>query len=58
MNNDKKFLIATDLESVTILKKMGFKLISEDNDKFIFLNNKTIMFQKLNGVVATDIMCF
>ena len=56
--NNKKFLVTKNTESASILKKMGFRLVNEDNGKYTFLNNKTIVFQKLDDVAATDILCF
>lgn len=56
--NNKNFLVTKNLESVAILKKMGFQLINESNGRYTFLNNKTIVFQKIDDVVATDILSF
>ena len=43
---NKKFLVTENLESVAILKKMGFQLIDETDGRYTFLNNKNIVFQK------------
>lgn len=56
--NNKKFLVTKNIESASILKKMGFQLVNENSGKYTFLNNKTIVFQKLDDVTATDILCF
>ena len=39
---NKKFLVTEYLESVAILKKMGFQLIDETDGRYTFLNNKII----------------
>lgn len=56
--NNKKFLVTKNSESASILRKMGFRLVNEDNGRYTFLNNKNIVFQKLDDVAATDILCF
>lgn len=55
---NKKFLVTENLESVAILKKMGFQLIDETDGRYTFLNNKIIAFHNLDGVAATDILAF
>ena len=55
---NKKFLVTENLESVAMLKKMGFQLIDETDGRYTFLNNKIIAFHNLDGVAATDILAF
>lgn len=55
---DKKFLLTNNPETASILTKLGFELINENGDKWTFLNNKKITFQKLDDLVFTNIMTF
>lgn len=55
---DKKFLVTNDPESAAILLKMGFSVIQENGKTWTFLNDKKIMFQKLENVAATNTLHF
>lgn len=54
---EKKFLITKNPESASILARLGFTLINENKNMWTFMNDKKIMFQKLDDVAYTDRIC-
>ena len=42
--NDMPFIITTDSDTANQLKDMHFTLLSEDNGKYMFINNGTLKF--------------
>lgn len=54
---DKKFLITQNPESAAILIRLGFNLVNENGKTWTFMNNKKIVFQKLDDVTSTDKLC-
>ena len=61
--NDMPFIITTDSDTANQLKDMHFTLLSEDNGKYMFINNGTLKFDengkeiKLNKMCYTNVMC-
>lgn len=51
---DKKFIITQNPESAALLLKMGFDLINENGKTWTFLNNRKIVFQKLDDIAMTN----
>ena len=58
MTKRKNFITTTSKEVADELKKHGFQLVSEDGNKWTFVNDKTINFNNANSnkVVYTDIL--
>ena len=54
---DKKFIVTTNANTAEVLKRLGFSLISDTSERFVFLNNKNIVFSKFDDVVTTNILC-
>lgn len=54
MENNKKFIITTNMESAALLKKTGFRVITQNNQQWIFENNNKLLFGNINDVIYTD----
>ena len=46
---DGKFIIATDIETKNHLLKLGYQLIKENKNEYVFLNDKKIVCSEKNG---------
>lgn len=59
----KPFIITSSTETANELKKLNFTLISEENEKYMFLNDANLKFDengnevKLNKMCYTNVMC-
>lgn len=54
---DKNFLFTTNKDSAELLEKMGFTLLSNSNNMWTFLNNKSLVFTNIKDVVPTNKIC-
>lgn len=54
MENNKKFIITTNMESAALLKKTGFRVVMQNNQQWIFENNNKLLFGSINDVIYTD----
>lgn len=54
MENNKKFIITTNMESAALLKKTGFHVVMQNNQQWIFENNNKLLFGNINDVIYTD----
>lgn len=54
MENNKKFIITTNMESAALLKKTGFRVVMQSNQQWIFENNNKLLFESINDVIYTD----
>nr|DAZ81448.1 MAG TPA: hypothetical protein [Caudoviricetes sp.] len=57
INNESKFIITKNDESADLLLKTGFKLLKQDGDQWIFLNDAKMLFNNLSGLVYTNTLC-
>ena len=57
INNESKFIITKNDESADLLLKTGFKLLKQDGDQCIFLNDAKMLFNNLSGLVYTNTLC-
>ena len=57
INNESKFIITKNDESADLLLKTGFKLLKQDWDQWIFLNDAKMLFNNLSGLVYTNTLC-
>lgn len=56
-SDDCKFIRTSDLESIAILKGLGFTVVSEDNGTCTFLNeHKAVFSGGLKGLVYTNML--
>lgn len=51
---NEKFIITNNPESASILRRMGFQIINENGKTWIFMNDKKIIFQKIDDVVFSN----
>lgn len=54
MENNKKFIITTNMESAALLKKTGLRVVMQNNQQWIFENNNKLLFENINDVIYTD----
>ena len=52
------FLMTTNKNSAEELTKLGFQLVSKNDNSWIFLNNENLKFSHVGGVVPTNKMLF
>lgn len=60
MSLNQKFILTTDSLTATLLSKSGFQKIQEINGKYLFMNNKKLVFdQNLDKakIHYTSILC-
>ena len=54
MENNKKFIITTNMESAALLKKTGFRVVTQNNPQWLFENYNKLLFGNINDVIYTD----
>ena len=64
-NNEQLFIFTHDLYAANILKENGYTVISDIDNKFVFLNNSKLKFEKdeieeyvLGKIAYSNIMYF
>ena len=57
---DKKFIVTNSPDTYALLKKLGFREITNDNKNWYFINNNKIVFSShdLKDVAYTDVLHF
>lgn len=55
---DKKFILTTSTATKDKLLKLGFKLVSDSNENFIFLNDNKLNFSNLENIVYSNKLTF
>lgn len=56
---DKNFIATTDKETAETLKKLGFQMIQNTGDRFLFLNCKQLNFEEVDPskIQHTNMLC-
>ena len=57
---DKKFIRTSDMETASLLLKLGFQKIDENNGIYTFLNDGKLLFEKgmdIKNVQFSNVLC-
>ena len=57
MDTNGKFIITTNNISADLLLKTGFKLVSQFENQWTFLNNEKMLFNNLEDIIYTNKLC-
>lgn len=53
-----KFIYTSDLNTKKVLEKMGLELIKETDGLWVFINNDTLVFDKVENIIFSNTLTF